>query len=110
MQEEIFTVYQNSLNYDSLITTQLQPNHILLNYNSLNFKIASTILGICLWKFHVTFLKYVSFKMSQKSIFVPSKTIFIFNQKSFKIEYHTLFKKNKIKSKINWINNKIMSN
>ena len=39
MQEYIFTVPQNSLNYNSLITTQLQPN-----YNLLNFKLVSTIL------------------------------------------------------------------
>ena len=48
MQEYIFTVYQSSLNYNSLITTQLQPDYNLLNYNSLNFKFVSTILGIFL--------------------------------------------------------------
>ena len=37
---------QNSLNYNSLITTQLQPN-----YNSFNFKLVSTMLGIFLWNF-----------------------------------------------------------
>ena len=81
MQEYFFNVYQNSLNYNSLITTQLQPN-----YNFLNFKLVSTILGIFLWNFQVTFLKYVFFEMFKKSIFVPGKIIVILNQKSFKIK------------------------
>ena len=63
MQEYIFTVNQNSL-----ITTQLQPN-----YDSLNFNLVSTILGICLWTFQVTFLKYVTFEMNKKNDFCRLK-------------------------------------
>ena len=50
------------------ITIELQ-----LNYNSLNFKLVSTILGIFLWNFQVTFLKYVSFGMCEKIDFCPLK-------------------------------------
>ena len=35
----------------------------------------STILGICLWNFQVTSLKYIFFEMCKKSIFVSSKTV-----------------------------------
>ena len=73
MQEQIFTVYQNSLNYNSLITTKLQPNYNLLNYSSLNFELVLTILGISLWNFQVKFLKYVSFEMCKKIDFCPLK-------------------------------------
>ena len=67
----MFTVYQNSLNYNSRITTQLGPKYNLLNYNLLNFKLVSTILGICLWNFQVKFLKYVSFEICKKIDFCP---------------------------------------